>query len=475
MNSKEKYGYLLKNTILFMISSFGSKILIFLLVPLYTAVLTTSEYGTADLITTTATLLIYLFSINIADSVMRFTIDSNKREGVLSYGIKVLCCGAVLFITVLVPFGFWNVLNWNSYCYVFLFLNFFFVALNQIVSNYLRGIDKIREVATAGLITTVVTISSNILFLVVIKIGLTGYLLSTVLGVLCSTLYCFFCIKDDFRKLISERASSKMKSEMRRYSIPLIFNGIAWWINNSLDKYFILSICGTAVNGVYAVASKIPAILTVFQQIFSQAWNLSAIKEYDPEDKDNFFSNTYKMYNSGLVLACSILILINVPLAKLLFTNDFFVAWRSSSILLISVLFSALSSFVGCIFTATKKSKVFAVSTVTAAVVNTILNAVLIPKYQDMGAAIATALSFYLIWAIRYYCSRKYILFRVNLIRDTISYVLLAIQVIIEHNCSSYYMLFETIVFLAIALLYHNELKSICHLTAGIVKKKLRR
>ena len=70
-----KYKYLGKNTMVFVISSFGTKFLSFLLVPLYTSVLSTEEYGVADLITTTATLMIFIFTINISSSVLRFTLD----------------------------------------------------------------------------------------------------------------------------------------------------------------------------------------------------------------------------------------------------------------------------------------------------------------------------------------------------------------------------------------------------------------
>ena len=48
---------------------------------------------------------------------------------------------------------------------------------------------------------------------------------------------------------------------MRGYSIPLIFNGVAWWMNNSIDKYFVTVICGAAQNGIYAVSYKIPTII----------------------------------------------------------------------------------------------------------------------------------------------------------------------------------------------------------------------
>lgn len=473
MNNKGKYGYLAKNTLLFTISSFGSKILTFLLVPLYTAILSTSDYGTADLISTTATLLIYIFTINIADSVMRFTIDKNKKDGVFSYSIKILLLGSIMLMLFLVPFAFENILEWNRYCYVFLFINFFLVASNQILINYLRGIDKIKEVAVAGILTTVFTIVSNIVLLVLFNWGLLGYLISTVVGVTISSLYVCLCIRNDIGKLLFEQSSLQTRKEMRQYSIPLIFNGIAWWINNSLDKYFILSICGTATNGIYAVASKIPAILTVFQQIFSQAWNLSAIKEFDPDDKDGFFGNTYTMYNAGLVLACSILIYFNIPLAKVLFSKDFFVAWKSSSVLLVSVLFSALSGFVGCVFTAVKNSKVFAVSTITAAIINTVLNALLIPEYQEFGAAIATAVSFYVIWAIRYICAKKYIRWKINLMRDILSYLLLAVQIIIERFLPTVW-LYEAIIVLIIFILYNKELKKINRFIIRFINKKVR-
>ena len=88
---KEKYKYLWKNTLIFAISSFSTKFLSFLLVPLYTSFLSTAEYGKIDLITTTSTLLVYVLTINIADSVLRFTIENVKEsEKILAVGLKRL-------------------------------------------------------------------------------------------------------------------------------------------------------------------------------------------------------------------------------------------------------------------------------------------------------------------------------------------------------------------------------------------------
>lgn len=434
MNNGSKYGYLAKNTILFTISSFGSKILVFLLVPLYTSILSTSDYGIADLITTTSTLLIYVFTINIADSVLRFAIDQKtEQESYLSYGLKVLFTGSLIFGLIILAMWKEEILGWEDYCYLFLFIHFFSVAIYQIISNYLRAIDDIKGVAISGIVTTAVTVLFNLLFLVIWRMGVVGYLASMVLGQFLATLYCFFRIGKTLYYFLKKNPSKNTRKAMRDYSIPLIFNGIAWWMNNSIDKYFVTAICGAAQNGIYAVSYKIPIILTVFHSIFSQAWNLSAIKEFDKNDKDGFFANTYSMYNAVLVILCSGLVLFNIPIARILFVKDFFSAWKYSSVLLISIVFSALSGFLGSIFTAVKDSKIFAVSTVISAIVNCILNALLIPMWGIQGAAIATVISFFIIWIIRLICIRKYIKLKINLVVDIIAYMMLIIQVVLEH------------------------------------------
>lgn len=473
----KKYKYLFKNTLLFTVSSFGSKILTFLLVPLYTNVLSTAEYGTADLISTTSTLLFYFFTLNIADSVLRFAIDreQNKKE-ILAYGLKVTFIGSLICALGCAALPFTKLLNWNGYCYAFLFLRFFFYSLNNVVINYLRAADKIKEVAIAGLITTAVTIASNILCLLWFKLGLLGYLISVVSGAAVSTLYGWIVIcRDKNNGSVLKCCDKQVRREMRDYSVPLIFNGVCWWANNSLDKYFLLGMIGESANGIYGVAQKIPTILTVFQSIFNQAWNLSAIREFDKDDSDGFFSGMYNIYNAGMVLVCSGLILFNIPLARLLFAKDFFEAWKCSSILLLSVLFSSLAGFVGSVFTAVKNSRIFAVSTVTAAAVNAVLNYFLIKAFGVTGAAAATAVSFVIVWLIRLICSRKYIRLRIKYVRDIAAYLLLVGQIVAEHMENHNYPI-QILIFVVLVALYGKEfieiLKKIKALVAGKVKRK---
>ena len=116
-----KYGYLAKNTIVFTISSFGSNLLTFVMVPFYTNVLSTSEYGTADMITTSSNLLFFAVSICISDAVLRFAIEGeNTRYGVFRFGLKVILWGNIIFGLLLSFVLILNPLKWDISLYSFL-------------------------------------------------------------------------------------------------------------------------------------------------------------------------------------------------------------------------------------------------------------------------------------------------------------------------------------------------------------------
>ena len=91
MSKQSKYKNLSMNTLLFTISSFGAKIISFLLVPIYTSVLSTKDYGNVDLVSTTVQLLIPIATLNIQDAVLRFSLD-DKYEAEEVIGSNLINC-----------------------------------------------------------------------------------------------------------------------------------------------------------------------------------------------------------------------------------------------------------------------------------------------------------------------------------------------------------------------------------------------
>lgn len=457
---KEKYKDLGKNTLIFAIGQFGTKFLSFFLIPLYTNILTTAEYGIADLITGTAQILIYVFTLNIAAGVLRYAIEQYyDRKNILSYGVTIVLKGSVILGIIILLVKQLNIINWPNYYYLILFLNFFINAIYNLFSNYLRTINKIKEIATCGVISSLSTILCNILFLLVIKIGINGYLISLLVGPLVGTIYAIY--KSDFSiKDLKNEGNKKLNKEIKGYCIPLIFNDLAVWINGNLDKYFITMICGVDQNGIYSIASKIPNILGTCVTVFNQAWALSAFKEYNNTNDDHFIENTYKIYNTLMCILCTLLILANIPISRILYAKDFFEAWRYSSILLIAIMFNSMTAFLGQLFGAIKQPKVIMLTTIASAIVNTILNAILIPKYGVLGAAIATAVAYIVMFSIRYVVIKNYIQFNTNITKEILIYILLILQVIFEHMNNHFYM-GQIIIVLAIISINYRDIKKL--------------
>lgn len=424
----EKYRYLIKNVGLLTLSNFATKFISFFLVPLYTKVLTTSEFGSFDLLNTTIGVLLPILTINIQESVLRFSIDKKyTNEAVLSVAMKYIFRSNFLVILGLFinKIFCFSVLI-DKYCLYF-FLMFFIQSLSGVLTFYIRGIDRVADLSISSVFASIITILCNILFLLVFDFGIQGYFLANIFGPLFQCIYIFVKCNLYTEIKINRRYDSEEKN-MLSYSRPLIMNSIAWWVNNASDRYLVIFFCGLSENGIYSVASKIPSILNVFQSIFNQAWTLSAVKDFDPKDEEGFFSKMYNMYNCFLVIICSFIIAADKPLAKLLYSNEFYLAWQYVPWLTISILFGALSGYIGGFFSAIKNSSIFSYSSIAGAITNILLNLILIPMFGVIGAAISTMICYIVVWGIRLVHSRRIIKLKIKLFRDSICYLILLIQ-----------------------------------------------
>ena len=129
---------------------------------------------------------------------------------------------------------------------------------------------------------------------------------------------------------------------------------------------------------------------------------MSAIKDFNQNDENGFFSKTYSIYNCLMALICSLMIVFDKIISKILFANDFYIAWKYVPFLLIAFFFGALSGYLGGIFAAVKRSDIYAKSTIIGAIMNVLLNFLLVYKIGALGAAIATTISYFVVWKIRF-------------------------------------------------------------------------
>lgn len=464
-----KFKYLLKNTGILVISNFSSKILVFLLVPLYTSVLSTYEYGIYDLVYSMIQLLFPVLSINIADGVMRYAMDRkwDKKEiiSVAIFHLGICFFLVALFLGINKAFGIWkDILNFEALIF-FYFVSYVF---NQFLIQFAKGMEKIKEMGIAGALGTLSMLGFNILFLCVIKNGLPGFFMANALGQAVPAVFLGFRLR--IWKYIGITLNRTLQREMLIYSFPLLFSTIGWWMNSAADKYVVTFICGVAANGLLSVAYKIPSILNTLQSIFIQAWQVSAIKEYGSKETTIFYGKAFVYLNASICMCCSILILLTRNIAHILFAKDFYTAWEYVPFLLISSVINSASGFIGPILSAKKDSKSMAKSAIYGTGINIILNIILVYLIGIQGAAIATVISSYII----YYVRKKAVedVFVNGQYRNIlISWGVLCAEAIFEICTTSYIV--PSICLVVIIFIYRETMLAFCHVIKKLFLRKI--
>lgn len=472
---KNRTEKMVKNVFLFFVASFGTKFLSFFLVPFYTSLLTTEEYGTADLLNTIVSLILPVLMLDISDAIMYFsfqTDDIEDKRQPFKFGMQILKGSGVVLLFIVCGIAFvMNDTNLTYYC-AYIFFYYIGSSFNLNMLAYMRACDYVNTIVMSSIITSAVSLGLNVVLILVLRLGIWGLLISTVAGVFAGNIYC--CIKVNYLEIKRTpfKLEKERKMEMLRYSIPLIFTGLAWWANSSLDRFFISYFCGMDANGLYAVANKIPTVLTAIHSIVYQAMQLSVFSEIKSNDSKEYLKKLYNIYNFLMVAACSALILLDKPLAMFLFKGDYYIAWKYAPALVISTVLFSVSGYITIVASVLNNTKTIAVATVSGAIVNGVLNIILIPKYGLYGAVIATIVGYFLIWFILIVRAEKSLEVSFSRIKSILMYALLVLQWIILLN-AEHAILGEFIVIVLLALLNLGTIKDIWKLGIKVLKSLL--
>ena len=424
-----KYGRLISNTFIFAVGTFTSKLLVLLLMPLYTSILSTEQYGISDLLTQTANLIIPLACVGICDAILRFAIDSEDKKKVFSTALCVIFGGSALLVAIspLLTFvGYFDGYVWLICAYVIC------ANLHSACAQYLRAKGRISAFTVQGIVNTALTIIYNILFLIVFDMGVTGYVLSVVAADFTVTLgLLVFCgLWRDFSLKCFDKSVLR---GMLKFSIPYIPTTMLWLITSVSDRFIVTYFCGEDANGLYSASYKIPTLLTLVCGIFIEAWQISAVRDSGKElkEKEDFFGKVYSYYLCVLVVGASFIIAASQIFTRILLADAYYSSWQYIPVLTVATMFSALSSFMGSVYFLEKKSIYSMLTALTGAVVNIVLNFALIPDHGAMGAAVATLISYLTVYAVRVVDTRRYVVFNTHNLKLIINTALLVLEGVI--------------------------------------------
>lgn len=399
---------LVKNTMIIAIGKLSTQIISYLLLPLYTYKLSPAEFGTYDFVCTLSLFLCPIITLLMEESMFRFLIDATSKmqeRKVISQTIIYTLFGTLLFIPIAIiamKFG-------AGYSPMLIFAIISFIISNIMIglSNSLaRGLSKLKLYSFSNFILGIGTIILNIIFIVALNSGAEGLLWANTIANALTAIVIFAKLK--LWKYIGKFNKSLMK-KMVKYSVPLVPNSISWSIINMSDRIFLTQIIGSAANGIYAMANRFPNIINVLYGYFNTAWKESAARIIKDQNKNQYYNSIYHDTKRFLYAVTLCLIAVMPFIFPILINKSYDEAYIYIPIVMIATYYSNLSSYFGGIFSAYKDTKIMGTTTIVAAIINLIIDLVLIKQFEIYAACISTLVADLIVYFYRRKKLRKYI------------------------------------------------------------------
>lgn len=411
MNKNKEF---VKNTIILFIGKFATQFMSFLLLPLYTHYLLKDDYGTVDLLQTYISLFIPIFTLRIDSAVFRFLIDKrNQEEEIKNILSNVLF---ILFTVVALTIVFGSLLGLfiKIQYYVYVMINIIMMMISSIMLQLLRGLGKNKDYSIASIITGSITLFSNLLLIILFKFNASSILISSSIANFICIIYVIINIKL-FKYISIGKLNKKTIIDILNYSLPMIPNALSWWIVNVSDRTIISVFLGVASNAIYTVSCKFSNILNSVFSIINMSWQESATLHINDDDKDQYFT---EMINSIFMIfsTISLLIISVLPFVyNIIIGESYLSSYDYIPILLYANSWNVLIGLIGGIYIAKKKTKEIASTTITSAILNILINLLLIKFIGLYAACISTLLSYMIMSIYRYIDCQKYVKLKLNI------------------------------------------------------------
>lgn len=390
------------------IGNIGSKLITFLMVPLYTYfVHDTGDFGYYDVCLTVCLLLLPFFTLQLRDGAFRFLLDCDdetQRRRIVSFVARTMASSLVITLLVATVLALFTDIQHLGYAVGLLIA----MSLQEVYSQVFRGLGNNRAFVMVGILSALGIGVFSVIFVAYLHWGIRGIFLANIIARLLALL-----LVEAKVRLITRHTSwniriGKVGRDIIRYTLPLLPGSLCWWLTGSSDRLFVTHFLGLDVNGVYAVAIRFTGIINTLAIIFYQAWQETAILQYHSPDRDRFFS---RMFNSYIFLLGIILVgyvfLLKVNYGWLV-APQYHQSLNYIYPLGLSAVLFALSAFFDMGYQCAKDTSRTLPAIVLSAVINVILNFMLIKPLGVYGVILTQVITYTVLFTYRWHDMRRY-------------------------------------------------------------------
>ncbi len=406
-----KESNLVKNTLLFSVGNAGAKLLMLIIVPLYTYYVSVNQMGDYDLVHTYTNLFAPLACAALFEGIYRWLLDSkSSRADTIKTGyVLAFACMAVFDVIV---FAALKAINYN-YLWEFLL-----VADSQCLYSMTqfttRGLRNNKTYAVQGIVYSVILILSNILMVILLRWQARGLLYSVFAANMLTSVAILASQKTFGNYFRKGKVQKSLAKDLFKYSLPIVPNNIAWWLVSGSNRAIINWALGSVGNGIYAIALKFPTILNMLSTFFYQAWQEQAITEYDSAGRDAYYTKILNIYIKLLLTGSIALIPVSKFIIMFFMEPSYRSAYHYVGILYLSSVFNALAAFYGTGYLSSKKTAGAFTTTIYGAVANVLISLLLINTVGLFAAALGNMFGNLLIWIVRSVQTKKYFKIKIN-------------------------------------------------------------
>lgn len=389
--SREKS--LLKNTFIISLGTLLPRVASFITLPIITAGLTKAELGIYDLISTLVTLLLPVVTLQLSTAAFRFLIDSRNNQNECMYIISNILGFIVPSSLVSLAILYFALFRMSPFTRILIMLYYLFDIFLITFQQIARGLSFNKIYSASSLIQAIINMLLIILCIYVWDYGLYGALIACAVAAFVGASYVFFRCSI-YKYFDNKLLNKKQLVELLKYAWPMIPNSMSLWVLNVSDRLVLTLFIGVEATAVYSVANKIPSLLSAAQNTFIYAWQENASIAAKDNDADKYYSKMFSEITRLLAGALALIIGIAPFLFKLLIKGDYAEAYKQMEILFLAIYFSCISSFLGGIYVAQKRTFNVGITTIIAAVINLVINFVFVNVIGIYAASISTLVSY---------------------------------------------------------------------------------
>lgn len=467
--SREKN--LVINTIVLAIGRYMPKLSVIVTLPILTSCLTKAEYGTIDLISTLVMMVIPIATLQIQTAAFRFLIDyrgdvENSSRVISNIFIVTLPISLVASFIIQLFFP-----RFNLYVRALISMYFFFDTIYLTIGQIVRGLGYNKIYSTAAIINSVLYTIGIVVGVYFGKKGILGVMISLVGAHLVATAFLSLKIRLN-RYIVRSYVSLEWIKKMLAYSWPMVPNNLSTWVLKLSDRLVITAFLGIEANAVYAVANRIPNMLSLAQSVMVMAWQENASIAAGDADADEYYSKMLDKIFS-LMFGCTVLLIAATPIMfKILIRGDYAEAYYQMPVLILAMFFFVMSSYFGGIYIAHKQTVNVGISTMVAAVINLAIDLAFVNVIGIWAGSISTLTAYVVLYVYRMFNCQRFQKIRINYAKQIF---LILIMVVLLISCFMQKLYLNIINIVAAILLFVFFNRDVVKAGIGLIKRKLKR